>query len=235
MDWLISGWNSYETTNMFRLLFASFLSALIGIEREVHGRAAGFRTHLLVGVATCLMMIVSEYFFNKYGSLNSNMAVRTDPARVAAQIVVGIGFLGAGVIIKSGRMVRGLTTAACLWMVAGVGMAVGIGLYAPAVMVTGIAMFNLVFLKQIERLIKKDHFYTLLIQSSSSAENQKKIKDILYQNKMRIVHARIEKDTAATGAKSRYEYIISTNKAFDPQSFIDAFLALPDIQKVSVH
>lgn len=228
----MSWWNSYEATNMFRLLFASFLSGLIGIEREVHGRAAGFRTHLLVGVATCLMMIVSEYFFKKYGALNSNIAVRMDPARVAAQIVVGIGFLGAGVIIKSGRMVRGLTTAACLWMVAGVGMAVGTGLYAPAVMVALIAMFNLVFLKQIERLIKKDHFFKLVIDFSNSGESQKKIKNIIQENKMRIVEQRIEQDTVA--GKSRHEYLLSTNRAFDQESFIDAFLALPDIQKVGV-
>ena len=233
MEWLISWWNSYEATNLLRLLFAAFLSGLIGIEREVHGRAAGFRTHLLVGVATCLMVIVSEYFFKKYGGLSSNLAVRLDPARIAAQIVVGIGFLGAGVIIKSGPMVRGLTTAACLWMVAGVGMAVGTGLYAPAVMVAIIAMFNLVFLKQIERLIKKDHFCTLVIHSSNSRENQKKIRDIIQENKMRIVNRRLETDTVA--GKSRYEYIISTNRAFDQESFIDAFLVLPDTQKVSIY
>jgi putative Mg2+ transporter-C (MgtC) family protein len=233
VEWLISWWNSYEATNMLRLLFAAFLSGLIGIEREVHGRAAGFRTHLLVGVATCLMVIVSEYFFKKYGGLSSNMAVRMDPARIAAQIVVGIGFLGAGVIIKSGPMVRGLTTAACLWMVAGVGMAVGTGLYAPAVMVAMIAMFNLLFLKQIERLIKKDHFCTLVIHSSTSGENQEKIRDIIQENKMRIVNRRIETDTVA--GKSRYEYIISTNRAFDQESFIDAFLVLPDTQKVSIY
>jgi putative Mg2+ transporter-C (MgtC) family protein len=233
MEWIISWWNSYEATNMFRLLFASLLSGLIGIEREVHGRAAGFRTHLLVGVATCLMMIVSEYFFKNYGRLSTEVAVRIDPARVAAQIVVGIGFLGAGVIIKSGRMVRGLTTAACLWMVAGVGMAVGCGLYAPAVMVAMIALFNLVFLKQIERLIKKDHFCTLVIHSSNSGESQEKIRDIIQENKMRIVNQRIEKDTVA--GKSRYEFIITTNRSFDEASFIGAFLGLPDIQKVSIH
>jgi putative Mg2+ transporter-C (MgtC) family protein len=218
---------------MFRLLFAAFLSGLIGIEREVHGRAAGFRTHLLVGVATCLMVIVSEYFFKKYGGLSSNISVRMDPARIAAQIVVGIGFLGAGVIIKSGPMVRGLTTAACLWMVAGVGMAVGTGLYAPAVMVALIAMFNLVFLKQIERLIKKDHFCTVVIHSSNSGESRKKIRDIIQENKMRIVNRRIETDTVV--GKSRYEYIISTNRAFDQESFIGAFLMLPDTQKVSIY
>ena len=225
-------WNTYEATNMFRLLFASFLSGLIGIEREVHGRAAGFRTHLLVGVATCLMMIVSEYFFKKYGGLSSNIVVRLDPARVAAQIVVGIGFLGAGVIIKSGQMVRGLTTAACLWMVAGIGMAVGVGLYAPAAMVAVVAMFNLVFLKQIERLIKKDQFFTLVIHSSNSGESQKKFKDIFQENEMRIISRKIDKDAVA--GQSRYEYIISTNRALDQEFFIEAFLVLPGIHKVSI-
>jgi putative Mg2+ transporter-C (MgtC) family protein len=232
MEWLMSWWSSYGATNIFRLLFASFLSGLIGIEREVHGRAAGFRTHLLVGVATCLMMIVSEYFFKKYGGLSANMAVRTDPARVAAQIVVGIGFLGAGVIIKSGRVVRGLTTAACLWMVAGVGMAIGAGLYAPAVMVAMIALFNLVFLKQIERLIKKDKFYTLVIYASNSREDPKKFKDIIQEYKIRVVNRRIDAD-AVTG-KSRYEYVISTNRALDHESLISDFLMLPDIQKVNI-
>jgi putative Mg2+ transporter-C (MgtC) family protein len=233
VDWLTSWWNSYEATNLSRILLASFLSGLIGIEREVHGRAAGFRTHLLVGVAACLMMVVSEYFFEKYGGLRDTVAVRMDPARVAAQIVVGIGFLGAGVIIKSGTMVRGLTTAACLWMVAGIGMAVGTGLYSPAVMVTMIALFNLVFLKQIERLIKKDHFYTLIIYSSSSGKKQKKIADIIQKTKMRVVKERLEIDTAA--GRSRYEYSISTNKTFDQETLTEVLLALPDIQKVTIH
>jgi len=232
VEWWISWWSSYEATDMFRLLFASFLSGLIGIEREVHGRAAGFRTHLLVGVATCLLMIVSEYFFKNYGALSSGMAVRTDPARVAAQIVVGIGFLGAGVIIKSGRMVRGLTTAACLWMVAGVGMAVGAGLYAPAVTVTVIALFNLLLLKQIERLIKKEQFYTLIIHASNSRENPRKIKDIIQEYKMRIVSRRIEANSV-TG-NSRYEYVISTNRALDYEALVGDFLVLPDILQVNI-
>ena len=232
MEWLMSWWSSYEATNLLRLLLASFLSGLIGIEREVHGRAAGFRTHLLVGVATCLIMIVSEYFFDNYGSLSSSLAVRTDPARIAAQIVVGIGFLGAGVIIKSGRVVRGLTTAACLWLVAGVGMAIGAGLYVPAVMVTIIAMFNLLLLKQIERLIRKDKFYTLVIHASNFGMNPQNVTDILQQNNMRIVNRKIEADSV-TG-KSRYEYVISTRRALDHESLIGAFLALPDIQKVHI-
>jgi putative Mg2+ transporter-C (MgtC) family protein len=232
VEWLTSWWTSYETTNLLRLLFASFLSGLIGIEREVHGRAAGFRTHLLVGVATCLVMIVSEYFFKIYGSLSSSTTVRVDPARIAASVMTGIGFLGAGVIIKSGGVVRGLTTAACLWMVAGVGMAVGTGLYVPAVIVTIIALFNLLLLKQIERLFRKDQFYTLVIHAANFRVNRKKINAIIQGYKMRIVERRIETDTV-TG-KSCYEYIISTNKPLDHESLIGAFLMLPDIEKVNI-
>jgi putative Mg2+ transporter-C (MgtC) family protein len=232
VEWLTSWWTSFETTNLLRLLFASFLSGLIGIEREVHGRAAGFRTHLLVGVATCLVMIVSEYFFKSYGSLSSSTTVRIDPARIAASVMTGIGFLGAGVIVKSGGVVRGLTTAACLWMVAGVGMAVGAGLYVPAVIVTIIALFNLLLLKQIERLFRKDQFYTLVIHATDFRVNLNKINAIIQGYKMRIVERKIETDTV-TG-KSCYEYIISTNKPLDHESLIGAFLMLPDIEKVNI-
>lgn len=233
MEWLTSWWTSYETTNLLRLLLASFLSGLIGIEREVHGRAAGFRTHLLVGVATCLVMIVSEYFFKSYGNLSSSTTARIDPARIAASVMTGIGFLGAGVIIKSGGVVRGLTTAACLWMVAGVGMAVGTGLYVPAVIVTIIALFNLLLLKQIERLFRKDQFYTLVIHAAADFRvNLNKINAIIQGYKMRIVERKIETDIV-TG-KSCYEYIISTSKPLDHESLIGAFLMLPDIEKVNI-
>ncbi|MFZ0243540.1 MAG: MgtC/SapB family protein [Desulfobacterales bacterium] len=213
-----------------RLLLASLLSGLIGIEREVHGRGAGFRTHLLVGLATCLMMIVSEYFYTKYGALSGQGVVRLDPARVAAQIVTGIGFLGAGVIIKSGEVVRGLTTAACLWLVAGIGMAVGIGLYLPALIVTMIAMFNLVFLKQIERLVKKDRFYNLEIDSRGAANIQEKVVHIIGEKKFRVVDVGIEKD--ATAGVSRYQYIVSTNSNWDLDAVVGDLLQLPGIQRV---
>jgi len=209
---------------------ASLLSGLIGIEREVHGRAAGFRTHLLVGLATCLMMIVSQYFFEKYGGLSSQGVLRLDPARVAAQIVTGIGFLGAGVIIKSGEVVRGLTTAACLWMVAGIGMAVGIGLYLPALIVTAVAMFNLVFLKQIERLVKKDRFYNLEIDSKDADNMQEELMHVLSQKEFHVVDVGIEKD-AASGV-SRYQYIISTNRRWDPDAIVGMLLKLPGTYRV---
>ncbi|MFZ0610986.1 MAG: MgtC/SapB family protein [Desulfobacterales bacterium] len=213
-----------------RLLLASLLSGLVGIEREVHGRGAGFRTHLLVGLATCLMMIISEYFYTKYGGLSGQGVVRLDPARVAAQIITGIGFLGAGVIIKSGEVVRGLTTAACLWLVAGIGMAVGIGLYLPALIVTAIAMFNLVFLKQIERLVKKDRFYNLEIDSQGVDNIREDLMRIFSEKKFHVVDVSVEKDT--DGGISRYQYVVSTKRRWDPDAVIGDLVKMPGIQRV---
>ena len=105
---------------LVKLLLAFIAGSLIGIEREKHGRPAGLRTHVLVCTASCLMMVISEGLYLKYAHLMADSAVRLDPGRIGAQIIAGIGFLGAGVILKEGVSIRGLTTAACLWFAAGV-------------------------------------------------------------------------------------------------------------------
>ncbi|MEU8200935.1 MgtC/SapB family protein [Streptosporangium sp. NPDC049046] len=114
------------------LLLAFVLSALIGLEREARQKSAGLRTHTLVGFAAALIMLVSKYGFSDV--LRDHVTV--DPSRVAAQIVSGIGFIGAGLIFVRGDVVRGLTTAAAVWLTAGVGMAAGAGLWLLAVIVT---------------------------------------------------------------------------------------------------
>jgi putative Mg2+ transporter-C (MgtC) family protein len=114
---------------LLRLFVAAALGGLIGLERELRERQAGLRTHLLVCVGSALFTLVSAYGFSDWG-------VRVDPTRIAAQIVTGIGFLGAGAIIRQGLSVRGLTTAATLWLVAAIGMAVGAGYWEGAVIAT---------------------------------------------------------------------------------------------------
>jgi len=157
---------SYEATVTVKLFLAALAGGIIGLEREKHGRPAGLRTHLLVSMASCLMMIVSEAFFLKYGEIPGTSVVRLDPGRVSAQIIAGIGFIGAGVILKDGLSVRGLTTAACLWLAAGVGMAFGMGAFFPAVVASIIGICSLIFLKQLEPLIKKDRYlhFTVVIE-----------------------------------------------------------------------
>ena len=127
---------------LLRVALAAALGGFLGLERELREREAGLRTHLLVSVGSALFTIVSAYGFHEFLASGSNV-VRADPARIAAQIVTGIGFLGAGAIIRQGLSVRGLTTAATLWVVAAIGMACGAGYYSAAVITTGVAIFAL--------------------------------------------------------------------------------------------
>jgi putative Mg2+ transporter-C (MgtC) family protein len=128
--------------SLLRLALAAALGGVIGIERELREREAGLRTHMLVSVGSALFTIVSAYGFSAF--LASGQAVvRADPTRIAAQIVTGIGFLGAGAIIRQGLSVRGLTTAATLWVVAAIGMASGAGYYSAAFITTALVILSL--------------------------------------------------------------------------------------------
>ena len=134
-----------------RLFVATLLSGIIGLERERGERAAGLRTHALVGVGSCLVMIVSAFGFQDWHYSPGAL----DPSRIAAQVVSGIGFLGAGVIIfqRDGGVVRGLTTAASVWVVAAIGLAVGGGMYVTAAIATAITLLILAGLKPLERRV----------------------------------------------------------------------------------
>ena len=125
------GWDD----NLFRLALAAVLGGAIGFEREYREREAGLRTHLLVCVGSALFTIISAYGFHDFLT-SGDQVVRTDPTRIAAQVVTGIGFLGAGAIIRQGLSVRGLTTAATLWLVAAIGMATGAGYWDAALITT---------------------------------------------------------------------------------------------------
>ena len=136
-----------DTGYAIRLLLAAVLGAAIGLEREVHGHPAGMRTHLLVSLGAAGFTVLSIAAFPAAGA---------DPARVAAQIVTGIGFLGAGAILKQGVTITGLTTAASLWVVAAVGMAAGAGAWVTALTITVIAIVSLWPLGLItERFVRK--------------------------------------------------------------------------------
>jgi putative Mg2+ transporter-C (MgtC) family protein len=127
---------------LLRLALAALLGGLIGFERELREREAGLRTHLLVSLGSALFTIVGAYGFHAFLDSGANV-VRADPTRIAAQIVTGIGFLGAGAIIRQGLSVRGLTTAATLWVVAAVGLAAGAGYYGAAVSTTALVLLAL--------------------------------------------------------------------------------------------
>lgn len=135
-----------------RLAISFVLGGLIGLERQIHRRAAGLRTHILVCVGSCLMMIISIYMFEQYKN-----TANVDPSRIAANVVTGIGFLGAGAIMRENERIKGLTTAATLWLIAGIGLAIGCGFYLAGVVSTVLALLSLLFLGRMERqLLGKD-------------------------------------------------------------------------------
>lgn len=147
-------------TILLRLCLALLLGACIGVERQNHAEAAGLRTNALVALGTCLFMIISAYGFEMFLSLPH---IQVDPSRVASYVVAGIGFLGAGTIFRSqeGERVKGLTTAAAIWVVAAIGLACGIGLLLEAIVTTALAMTILIFLRFLEKVIWRGQLSSL--------------------------------------------------------------------------
>jgi putative Mg2+ transporter-C (MgtC) family protein len=134
------------------MIVAAVLGGLIGIEREWSNHAAGFRTHILVCLGSASIMLLSIYGFSEFVNETN---VRVDPSRLAAQVVNGIGFLGAGAIIRSGRTIKGLTTAASVWVVAAIGLSVGAGFFTGAFMCTFLVLISLYVLNKWEKMLMK--------------------------------------------------------------------------------
>lgn len=178
-----------ELDLVLRLLLAAFLGALIGVEREIHDHPAGIRTHLLVALGSGLFTVLSIAGFP------GSDGAPTDPSRVAAQIVTGIGFLGAGAILKYGPTVRGLTTAASLWAAAGIGMAAGASRPVLAVAATVIVLVSLWPLRSLSQRLelaspRRLHVRIQLAEASRLAE----LFDWLDERKVDIVHFDSERE-----------------------------------------
>ena len=142
---------------IIHLISALIAGGIIGLERSFHGRPAGFRTHTLVCLASSLLMLVTMYQSRWIPGIPLE-TIRTDPTRMAQGIMTGIGFLGAGVIFKEGLSVRGLTTAASIWMTAAIGILMGIGFYMPAILATALTLATLSIFRWIEARMPA-HFY----------------------------------------------------------------------------
>lgn len=151
------------------LLCTAIFVSVIGFEREYHGHAAGLRTHLLVGIGSAIIMIVSIYGFSSVDFPNR------DPARLAAQVVSGIGFLGAGTIVQTGIDVKGLTTASTLWLSMAIGLAAGSGNFVIAALATLVSFFFLVAMRRVERFASRKNPVLMVVVPSDKPV----LKDIL--------------------------------------------------------
>jgi putative Mg2+ transporter-C (MgtC) family protein len=153
---------------LLRMGMSVILGAAVGYERERTGRPAGLRTHLLVSLASATFMLVSTQFVY-YQHYAKDDLITVDTSRIAASVVTGVGFLGAGAILRTGISIQGLTTAASLWLVAAVGLAAGGGMFVEAVIAAVITLFSLVILRRVEgkqwRLLQRR--VTILLEDSS--------------------------------------------------------------------
>lgn len=149
-DAVNSVWQISHLDLIIRMVLAVVLGGLIGLEREWNNHAAGFRTHILVCLGSATIMLLSEYGFSDFVN---EANVRIDPSRLAAQVVSGIGFLGAGAILRNGSVIKGLTTAASVWLVAAIGLSVGAGFITGALVCTFLVLISLYVLNKLEKHI----------------------------------------------------------------------------------
>lgn len=166
MDTLMSTSNVYAAT-LAHLVAALVAGGLIGLERSAQGRPAGFRTHTLVCMASSLLMLLTVYQLDLLPAIPIE-AVRVDPTRMAQGIMTGIGFLGAGVIMKDGLTVRGLTTAASIWITAAIGVLIGVGFYFPAAVATVLTLGALSLFRWLEAVIPTLHYAHVEVRTRST-------------------------------------------------------------------
>lgn len=172
----------WQWAAILRMLVAATIGAAVGLEREVHGRAAGLRTQILVCLGCCIVMLASLHFPRLYEHLGTDSVVRLDPARLAYGVVAGIGFLGAGVIMKQGLRPHGLTTAASLWCTGGVGLAVGLGMYVVAGVGGGIMLFTLLALRAVDSLLPSHHYMKLTVSHHQGGNKDEEVLQAIKEN-----------------------------------------------------
>ncbi|MDU5201177.1 MgtC/SapB family protein [Finegoldia magna] len=208
-----------------RLILAAILGAVIGIEREIKNRAAGFRTHIIVSVGACLIMLIG---IDAIGDISKDQA--RDTARLAGQVVSGIGFLGAGTILQKKNGVSGLTTAATLWLSGAIGLAVGIGYYEGAIIATVICLITLVSLKGISDLINKKTTKSYSMIFDTYNFNQ----DSFYEftSKEGVEIRKLDIVDEEMDDKSMIEVTFSFNKNYDIDGFFKKLKSEYNLQSV---
>jgi putative Mg2+ transporter-C (MgtC) family protein len=166
-------------TDFGKIFLAAVIGGAIGFERESHGQAAGFRTYLIVSAGACLMMLLSLHMEDLFHPLNADSVVRLDPGRIASYAIASMGFLGAGAIIKGKGTVRGITTAAGLWVVTGMGLAIGAGHIYQTIFTTVVILIALYWLQPISKLAKRRFFRILTLKHKGEEDPLDNINKII--------------------------------------------------------
>lgn len=217
---------------VLRLIVASLLGAIIGMEREHHGREAGFRTQLLVSLGSALAMVVSLNFAATYGTLtNDATALKIDPGRIAYGVMVGIGFLGAGAIVRYGMGVRGLTTAASIWCTAAVGLASGFGMFLVATVAALLVLTALIFLRKVELKLSRPWHKTIeVVLQNGTPDAIRRVRQSVIDRGIHVFdtgYARSDK-----GETVRLQ--VSIPMSHQPEEMSQWFKDVPGIQSVTI-
>lgn len=214
-----------EWNFVWRLCVAGLCGTVIGLDREYRVKDAGFRTHFLVALGSALMMVVSQYGFAEL--LATHGDVRFDPGRIAAQVVSGIGFIGAGTIILHRQLVRGLTTAASLWATAGIGLAAGAHMYVLAGAATLLTLFGLEALTLFFGGLGRKR--TLIVYSSARREAVEAMFNRLRTSKYTVISYEVETGRQDAATVYRATLVIRAKGAAEENEFVDLLREAPDI------
>ena len=190
---------------LIRLGLITLIAGAVGFERERHGRAAGFRTHILVGIGSCLVMLTGIYLAEAFPG-------KVEIDRMAAQVISGIGFLGAGTILRFRASVRGLTTAASLWAVGGIGLAAGAGFLEGAIW-TGIFVLIVMFaFSRLERAMRKEWYQTLVVETRGGAEEIARVRRVLADYEIEIRDFDVQPGKQAAQTRLELQVKLLTNQ-----------------------
>lgn len=214
-----------EWNFILRLCVAGLCGTVIGLDREYWVKDAGFRTHFLVALGSALMMIVSQYGFE--GFLADHDGTRFDPGRIAAQVVSGIGFIGAGTIIIHRQLVRGLTTAASLWATAGIGLAAGAEMYVVAGAATLLTLFGLEVLTLF--FGELGHRRTMIVFSAADRAAIDEMFNRLQCRDYSVVSYEVEASRTPEGVVHRATLVIRSKGTASEEGYIDLLRGNPDI------
>jgi len=218
--------NSYSIA--FRLFLSFVFSFLIGITREKKNQPAGLRTHILIGLGSTLLMLLSVFIPSEFRIFQNG-----DPGRIAAQVVSGIGFIGAGAILKIGANVRGLTTAASLWIVSAIGLATGAGMYFSAALTTAIALFTLVVLDRAEKKLFPTKYPRVLeLWFKGNKIYSEKIFDILAKHGIEYRNVNISQILEKNSSSIKIDILVRED--MDLKSLYDHLSALRNVSRVSI-
>jgi len=218
-----------EMDMVIRLLAGFAAGGIIGFERASRHQVAGLRTHILIALGSTLLMILSIWIPQEY-----NMLKNGDPGRIAAQVVSGIGFLGAGAILRLGNNVKGLTTAASLWFVAGVGLAVGAGLFFAAAIAEALGLFTLVALDLVEKkLFPAERNKLLELSFKSAIPDTRKALDVLSSYGVRVQSIDVDQ-TLTKGGGSRIRLLVGFPTTTDLQKLSKALKETGNIERIEI-